>query len=160
MATRALLPLSLLFALFLIGCRHTTQEVPITSVPPGAEVYIDDQFRGMTPLTLELETADSRRLELRKEGYRPFYSMIVAVEREDAPYVRFGLLADAGHYHELQFTPSLAPLVSELVPESRGADPFGSFGERVLTLDQRLEDNLITPEEHARILTQLIVAFE
>ena len=86
--------------------------------------------------------------------------MIVSIERENAPYVRFGLRADAGHYQALRFSPSLAPLTSTLVPKTRGVDPFGDFGERVRVLVQRLVDGLINPDEDDRILTQRILAFE
>ena len=42
----------------------------IVSQPVGAQVFIDGEERGVTPLTIDFEDATEVLLELRKRGYR------------------------------------------------------------------------------------------
>lgn len=55
------------------GCasilKGTSQEVFIVSEPSRAEVYIDGQLRGTTPLELKLETDETYVIEYRMDGY-------------------------------------------------------------------------------------------
>lgn len=142
------------------GCQTATEEIPIGSVPPGAEVTINGRACGITPLTVKLAKTECYRVELKLAGYHPFQTTIVSVDPDDMPYVRFGLLADSGYYRELRFSPEITPLKSELIPLRRSLNPFEDFGERVLKLDNQLEEGNISAEEHARILAQLILAYE
>src|SRR6185295_13970482 len=41
----------------------------IESEPAGADVYLDDQFRGQTPVQLKSMQAGSHRVRITKEGY-------------------------------------------------------------------------------------------
>ncbi len=41
----------------------------VTSTPAEANVYVDEKFRGKTPLTLKTLTAGTHHLRVRKEGY-------------------------------------------------------------------------------------------
>jgi hypothetical protein len=45
--------------------------VAVDTVPPGAEVVVDGEHVGRTPRTLELATAVTHAIELRKPGYLP-----------------------------------------------------------------------------------------
>ncbi len=57
------------------GCSSTTR---INSVPKGAKVYIDDQYKGVTPY----DYSDTKivgsptRIRLVKEGYEEFHTTI------------------------------------------------------------------------------------
>lgn len=65
------LPLILapLLSLLVTGCavlyRGTTQSVPFDSNPQGVEVFLDGEFLGMTPLTVELARGGSHALRVR-----------------------------------------------------------------------------------------------
>jgi serine/threonine protein kinase len=49
----------------------------IVSQPPGGEVYLDDEFRGRTPLTLEKVAPGSYRLKIILEGYEEWERTVV-----------------------------------------------------------------------------------
>jgi len=55
------------------GCasilKGTSQDVFLVSEPSKAEIYIDGQLRGTTPLELELETDKMYVVEYRMDGY-------------------------------------------------------------------------------------------
>ncbi len=61
-------------SLTLGGCasvmKGTDQPVTFTSKPSGAEVVIDGQSRGVTPLTLSLKKNKHDVVMVRKDGYR------------------------------------------------------------------------------------------
>jgi len=61
--------------LLLSGCatlfKGPNERVSLSSDPKGAEVFVNDEYRGDTPLRLKLESRRSYRIEFRKEGYRP-----------------------------------------------------------------------------------------
>jgi len=58
----------MLFA-FLPGC--VERKLLIRSDPPGADIYIDEEFRGTTPLDVPFTFYRARLIELRKEGFEP-----------------------------------------------------------------------------------------
>ena len=43
----------------------------VNSTPESAEVYVNGERMGMTPLKLELKADKSYSIEFRKEGYKP-----------------------------------------------------------------------------------------
>lgn len=55
------------------GCatilKGTSQEVFLVSEPSKADIYIDGQLRGKTPLELKLECDKTYVIEFRKDGY-------------------------------------------------------------------------------------------
>ena len=61
--------------LMLSGCatvfKGPNERVSLNSDPRGAEVFVNDEYVGDTPLRLKLETKRGYRIEFRKEGYRP-----------------------------------------------------------------------------------------
>jgi len=72
----ALLPSAVLCTLAVLaslGCATivdgTTQELTFGSEPEGAQVVLDGQVLGFTPLTVEIDRAEGRTVELRKAGY-------------------------------------------------------------------------------------------
>ncbi len=63
----------ILCSFFLTGCctitRSPYQEVEIASNPSGAYVYLDDAYKGITPLKIKVERKIPHTLLLEKEGY-------------------------------------------------------------------------------------------
>lgn len=83
MISRAGIPgiLAALFFLIVVsGCvSDTASETGIlsfSSSPSGAEVYLDNQYRGSTPSTLENVATGSHSLEFRLTGYKSWSSTI------------------------------------------------------------------------------------
>jgi hypothetical protein len=62
---------------FLAGCSSPdlpsgTGSVQVLSSPPGAEIYLDHEYRGTTPGNLTGILAGNHTLELRKDRYEPW----------------------------------------------------------------------------------------
>ncbi len=49
--------------------RGTSQDVAVSTSPPGATVTVEDENRGVTPVTLTLKKKNKYRIVLSKEGY-------------------------------------------------------------------------------------------
>lgn len=70
-----LLTVTVLLALSLpqINCativRGKSQDVEVSTSPPGATVFVDDENRGVTPTTLTLKKKNRYRIVLSKDGY-------------------------------------------------------------------------------------------
>jgi hypothetical protein len=52
--------------------RGTRDQVGISSQPSGAEVIVDNEFYGKTPVTAELKRKDKHIVTIKLEGYQPF----------------------------------------------------------------------------------------
>lgn len=48
-----------------------TAGVSFNSEPGGAQVFVNGELKGLTPVVLELRTDEKYRIELRREGYSP-----------------------------------------------------------------------------------------
>lgn len=73
MASR-MISLVLLAALAGTGCAtvfaHKTMMAPMSSDPPGAEVFVDGHRVGQTPMTIELSHRREHVVTFRKAGYK------------------------------------------------------------------------------------------
>jgi hypothetical protein len=60
----------------LTGCatilRGTGHGIGISSQPPGAEVIVDNQSYGVTPVSAKLRRKDNHHLQIKLEGYQPY----------------------------------------------------------------------------------------
>ena len=70
---KRLLALFAVASLALAGCgtlfTPAVKNVPLSSNPQEAEVYVDGVLHGETPLTLELSNRESHTIEFRKDGH-------------------------------------------------------------------------------------------
>jgi hypothetical protein len=60
---------ALLVVASVVGC--VERKLLIRSDPPGADVYIDEVYRGETPLDIPFTFYRARLVELRKDGFEP-----------------------------------------------------------------------------------------
>jgi hypothetical protein len=64
----------LVLFVFLCGCTtplpEKTGTVTITSSPSGAEVYLDNEYHGTTPNTINAVPAGNHTVEIRERGYK------------------------------------------------------------------------------------------
>jgi serine/threonine protein kinase len=74
----------------LVAAAAPTASVNISSTPPGAELFIDNQLRGNTPVRIVIEPG-VHTLKLRKEGYREAPERSITLRagdaREEPPFV-------------------------------------------------------------------------
>ncbi len=57
----------------------TSQNIPITSNPPGAKIIVDGEIKGITPLNLHLKKMKKHLLRIEKDGYNP---LEIKIKRE------------------------------------------------------------------------------
>jgi len=66
---------SLILLVLTPGCatllQGSTQQIMVTSTPPGATVIVDGSMRFTTPAALDLSRKESHKLEINLEGYHP-----------------------------------------------------------------------------------------
>lgn len=82
---------------FLAGCQVATQNIPISTVPSGATVYVDGTETCTTPCNPALEKTQDHILTIQKEGYKQADVMIkrkydtVGVARDAAQASTWGM---------------------------------------------------------------------
>ena len=82
-------------AVILSACTFT-EDVAVSSMPEGANVFVNNELVGQTPTTISLKTDGVYDIKLVKKGYKDI-NMNVATVKEN-PFVKFGPLVDAGYY--------------------------------------------------------------
>lgn len=109
--TSGLLAISMLAA----SCRSSTV---INTVPPGAKLYVEEEYVGTTPYQYEDQkiTGATTRLRLEKEGYAPKNVVLKRNEEVDAGAIVAGVFLlvpflwlqeyKATHVYELQAAPA------------------------------------------------------
>ena len=64
----------LVLSVLLCGCTTAPAEktgaIKITSIPSGAEVYLNNEYRGTTPATINAVPAGNHTVEVRERGYQ------------------------------------------------------------------------------------------
>ena len=58
------------------GPKPAIGELSVSSTPPGANVFVDNNFMGITPLTLQEIPAGSHRVTVRLTGYQDYEASI------------------------------------------------------------------------------------
>lgn len=71
-SSRWILSLFVLFSFTMVGCQAQvfTQSIPVSSVPMGADLYVDGKLVGQTPSSVELERNRDHILTLKKEEFK------------------------------------------------------------------------------------------
>jgi len=72
--------------------KDTIGEIAVTSEPAGADLYVDSQWRGRTPLALDRPALRSRGV-LARDGY---YNLNFSLEPQSPSELSFSLEKDAG----------------------------------------------------------------
>lgn len=81
MIRESLVLVLVLVSILLAGC-ITSQPaekgtLQLTSSPAGAEIYLDDQYRGTTPSTISDVVPESHTLEFRMKGYKSWKAVVI-----------------------------------------------------------------------------------
>jgi hypothetical protein len=73
----------LILCVFLCGCMtplpDKTGTVKISSSPPGAEVYLDNEYHGTTPTTISAVSTGNHKVEIRETGYYAWAQNITVI---------------------------------------------------------------------------------
>ena len=108
-----LVVLFILFLDFFCGCATVPGTLDIISNPPAAVVYFDNQYRGITPLTLADVPPGNHSLELRLDGFKTWTTS--------------GIMDDGGHVEvEVTLVPvsfmEHRPATASVTPRVRAPD--------------------------------------
>jgi hypothetical protein len=151
------------FYFLITGCativKGTTQGIPITSEPTGADVVVDGMLVGTTPTDVEMKRKRDHLVTIQKDGYQP-KSVPVVKDIGGAVWgniiagglIGWGVDATSGAQNNL----NPKTISVQLVPISKdGAAPRAANDSSVAIkklndLDQMLENEQISDEEYGR----------
>ncbi len=158
------------FALVGGGCasivKGTTQAIPVTSDPTGADVRLDGNKLGQTPLKVEAKRKGDHLLTIEKAGYQ---TETVAITRNIGGAVFGNIIAggligwgvDAISGAQYNLTPATINLVlkvksPESIPAPAAKSPAAIFVDELKKLDELHVAKEISDEEYARMRTSLV----
>jgi hypothetical protein len=163
-----------LFALIFVlslstGCatiiKGTTQSVPVSSEPSGADILVDGSLVGTTPADVELKRKRDHLVLIQKKGYAP---KSVAVVKNVGGAVWGNIIAggligwgvDAASGAQNNLTPKTITVKLDVLEEGSQAaasESDSSIGIRKLNdLDRMKDDKQISSEEYTRARVALI----
>ena len=162
--------LALLFVFFLTtGCativKGTTQGVPVSSDPSGADILVDGMLVGTTPTDIELKRKRDHLIVIEKKGYAP---KSVAVVKNVGGAVWGNILAggligwgvDATSGAQNNLSPKTIHV--KLESEDAGSQSLAASQDSALAikklqeLDQARENKIISDEEYTSARVALI----
>lgn len=98
---------------FLSGCvsEPVSQKntISLTSSPSGAEIYLDNQYRGTTPVTIPDVMTGVHTLEYRHAGYKSWSTTITVASGSSNYYAALTPLAAVQQSQEVTQTITSAP---------------------------------------------------
>jgi len=159
---------SLLCMGMLSGCativKGTTQEVPVATDPPGADVTLDDKLYGQTPVDISMERKRDHLVTVSKDGYKP-KSIPVVKSVGGAVWgniiagglIGWGIDATSGAQYNLS-PESISVVLRPINASSNDADSnesVSNFVKELHDLDKLKEEGNITDKEYASMRTAL-----
>ncbi|KQC03989.1 MAG: hypothetical protein APR53_04245 [Methanoculleus sp. SDB] len=69
---------------WIIGALPFTGSIAVSSIPPGASIYLDDEYKGTTPTILTNILQDTYAIRLTKSGYKDYIGTVTVVAGETA----------------------------------------------------------------------------
>ncbi len=165
------LKMSLLFFLLasvLPGCatvvKGTTQAIPVDSDPNNADVIVDGNLKGQTPLSLELKRKRDHLITIEKTGY---HSKGIPVVKHVGGAVWGNLIlggligwgVDASTGAQYNLSPT--SVYVKLIPKENGEDDSedardqSTFVRKLNELDVLKDESKISDEEYAQMRTAL-----
>lgn len=130
-----------------------TEDVKVSSMIPGAEVYADGELVGITPCTLTLSINCIHELKFKKEGFKPESFALTPAPLDS--FVKFGPLVDTGYYRTLTPSNVHVEMKPDLLPIKAGTDAFESLSENYLKVDALRQFGSISEEEYNYIVAYM-----
>lgn len=168
--------LASLLALALLGggcasiVKGTTQAIPVSSNPTGADVKLDGNHVGQTPMTVEVKRKTDHLLTIEKQGYQP---ESVAITRNVGGAVFGNILAggligwgvDAMSGAQYNLTPATINLTlrvnaTDQAPVPAEKSSAAIFIDELKKLDALHEARQVTDEEYAKMRTALVEKYQ
>lgn len=139
---------------------HSKQLIAIRSIPNQAEVYVNAEFIGQTPISIELITNSSHLITLKKSGFKTRVAQVnPSLKGQKEQFLEFGMVKDLGYYYELIPAQLELELDWSELPETMGVIPFDKMGDLVTKADRMYSENLLSAEDHSVVINQIISFF-
>lgn len=166
---RPLISLTVLSPLLLFagGCasivKGTTQAIPVSSDPAGADVKIDGNKIGQTPVSVEAKRKTDHLITIEMPGYQ-VESIAVTRNVGGAVYgnilagglVGWGVDAMSGAQYNLSPATISVKLKSASTSEPTAPSNAALFIEELRKLDELLAENKLTGEEYGKMRAALV----
>jgi hypothetical protein len=118
----------LALSVLLCGCTETPPEktgaIRITSTPSGAEVYLNNEYHGTTPNTINAVPVGNHTVEVRERGYKNWSSSI-KVTSGDTANVSLSLVPVAAT--TVTATPTITPEVTKTGAPELHVDGYWAY---------------------------------
>ncbi len=154
----------MLLTIFWSGCatiiQGTTQRVPVSSVPSGARLTVNESTAYTTPTVLELSRKEHHTLQFSLEGYQP---EVIKLESVTSGVVMGNILlggligwgVDAASGGQYRLVPESVHIALRPISAPGGSPGTGIQSQTAETLEDRLkhlkglrEKNLISEDEY------------
>jgi hypothetical protein len=149
------------------GCativKGTSQKIPMASDPVAADIIVDGQMVGQTPMTVSLKRKTDHLVSVQKTGYQP---KSVAIVKDVGGAVWGNIIAggligwgvDAASGAQYNLIPStvslkLDPVVAGGAPTTRSDQE--EFVDKLKSLDELHERKQVTDEEYGKARLEL-----
>lgn len=172
MSHQTYLKFAFIISLISLGClsgcativKGTTQEVPVASDPPGADVTVDGQLYGQTPIDISMKRKRDHLVTISIDGHEP-KSIPVVKSVGGAVWgnilagglIGWGVDATSGAQYNLSpesISVKLTPADNEDTASTKN-DSASDFVEELNGLDELKEADKISDEEYASMRTAL-----
>ena len=130
-----------------------SEDVTVDSMPSGANVFVNGEVVGQTPMVVSLDSSSVYEIKLVKEGYKDQTVSLASIRTN--PFVKFGPLSDMGYYKELTPAPVNESLKPSFLPATKGLNAFGDMAASIVKVDQMKKDGKISSEEHSYLINQI-----
>ena len=130
-----------------------SEDVTVDSMPSGADVFVNGEVVGKTPMVVSLDSSSVYEIKLVKEGYKDQTVSLASIRTN--PFVKFGPLSDMGYYKELAPAPVNESLKPSLLPATKCLYAFGDMAASIVKVDQMKKDGKISSEEHSYLINQI-----
>lgn len=116
----ALAAVLLVTGIFLAGCTdplpvQETGSIPVSSIPSGAGVYLNSEYRGTTPVTLSAVPVGTHTLEVRLDGYERWSTPVTVRSGGSIPVIAD--LVNLPTTLPVTFAPTTSPTVRPDIPQ-------------------------------------------
>ena len=155
------------FTIILAGCSanvtnglKSREVVEVESMPSGVSIFIQGEFVGVTPLSLNLDTGMVHELLFKKKGFSSAKGYFEPVQKNsERKIIQFGMAIDLGFYYELSPKKLFVELNWDELPDTKGIMPFEKMGELISRADALKLNGALTDEDHEMVTNQIIRLF-
>ncbi|MBO6102360.1 MAG: PEGA domain-containing protein [Opitutales bacterium] len=137
-----------LLALVLGACGSVSNDtVCVNSVPANADVYIDGELSGKTPLCADLDKNAPHEVVIKLDGYKDANYTLASTN--NPPFVKVCPLDDAGFYKALDPNPVDARLLPSFLPESTKENNYEGFADAISKANKLFKEGKICEHEYS-----------